>query len=374
MYELTWDCNIEEVAYAYSCDRTAVNPAYGVVEADISLGGSPCNITAKTHTLLQKWWDEAKTTDLSQNVQYVDAIKNFGIMANAKAKGFACTYNKCPNGAKFVCVYDQKLVVNNPQNSVYTVAGNDGEACDSCAQDQATCVGYLCTKTYDSTATLPATKCTQPNDDGMTLDLQTTAQDMLNYYRRALATGWGTDKNGYAPPAKQINKLTYDCDTLGSHAKLVMNCNVPVYTPLPGNSLSYYKVDNPFASHKDVLTEAITSWWKQLEKVDVDKEAKFTNELKTNAPDFANMAIATATKVGCSVLTCLKQGYVVAGCEFDKALNVDDPIYTVGTTCTSCRTANLQSYGWNLYHKHDSRSRCSDPLHFWTVGEGIRIT
>ncbi|RCN47198.1 hypothetical protein ANCCAN_06776 [Ancylostoma caninum] len=127
----------------------------------------------------------------------------------------------------------------------------------------------------------------------MTYDMQITARDMANYYRNLVATGWAQDKNGYAPTAKIMNAL------------------------------------------------AMSSWFGELKNVDLDEKATYNSNVQNSAPNFANLVIGDATKVGCSVKKCLKEGFSVAVCQFDgTAPTPDDPLYTAGKTCSGCRVTS----------------------------------
>ncbi|KAL6729081.1 hypothetical protein Aduo_000168 [Ancylostoma duodenale] len=97
----------------------------------------------------------------------------------------------------------------------------------------------------------------------------------------------------------------------------------------------------------------MASWFGQLKKVDVNEKAAYSNELQTNAKDFANLVLGKATKVGCAVNTCLREGFQVAICSVrrvylfqsrpvprDTTPVVDDLLYTVGKTCSGCTAAS----------------------------------
>ncbi|EYC12052.1 hypothetical protein Y032_0048g1585 [Ancylostoma ceylanicum] len=128
-----------------------------------------------------------------------------------------------------------------------------------------------------------------PGVDGMTHDMQITAMDMANYYRNLVATGWAQDKKDYAPPAKNMNALEYDCDTAGVGAKVeAAKCTAASYTPTPGYVLSSYKakLDIP---RVEVLRKAMAFWFGQLKSVDLDDKASYNNDVDASAKDFANV-------------------------------------------------------------------------------------
>ncbi|EYB99892.1 hypothetical protein Y032_0119g824 [Ancylostoma ceylanicum] len=199
---MTWDCNIEHNAWLRTCDTQYKIPTdYGIIEADFNMG-SKCNITKDTSTTLKAWWNEARAVDLSQTVEYQAGIEKFGLMVNAKVTGFACTYNKCASAGRIVCLYDQKLdTANNKQ--LYVSGTTDADKCGGCTPLQ--CEHYLCQPDYKlSTKTYPESLCTTQDKDEMTYDMQIATQNMVNYYRRLVASGWAKDKSDYAPAATKM--------------------------------------------------------------------------------------------------------------------------------------------------------------------------
>ncbi|KIH50828.1 SCP-like protein [Ancylostoma duodenale] len=220
-------------------------------------------------------------------------------MINGETTGFACSYSDCGSGGKLLCLYNSAFVEFN-----FWEAGSLGA-------------------------------------DKMTFDMQVTAKDMVNYYRyyyekfqrkssnemtvglnefcrNLVATGWAKTKSGYTPTAKAMNALVYDCATLGADAQgLAADCSTNSYASKIGMQLSYYKVKDLSLSQEQVLEKAFSTWYGQLENVDLDKKASYDNNVETKAPDFANLVVGDATKLGCSVETCEPEGFSVAVCEFD---------------------------------------------------------
>ncbi|RCN50384.1 hypothetical protein ANCCAN_03610 [Ancylostoma caninum] len=137
---------------------------------------------------------------------------------------------------------------------------------------------------------LPKSQC--PNDeDGMTYDMQTIALNAHNYYRRLTATGWAQDSKGYAPRAKKMQALKYDCTNAGAESKnQAHDCTkIGQYTAKAGYSLNYATFDYT-VSEQDALEKAIGEWFGQLKNVDLGEEVKYTNDIKTSAKDFANVS------------------------------------------------------------------------------------
>ncbi|EPB72817.1 SCP-like protein [Ancylostoma ceylanicum] len=292
---------------------------------------SNCNKSSVTTDKLKEWWNEVKTVDLTQTVEYTADIKNFGQMVNSKVTGFACTYNKCDSGGKLVCMYD-----SSRDDTTNKVLYDKGGTCT--CQD---CVKFLCQPDYKvSTVTEP-----QPLAiDGMTYDQEMLALRLTNYYRRLLATGWAEDSKGYAKWAAKMPPLAYEAP-IAVHAKSEADdCDKTTYTPDAANSLNFFK-----GSYQDTIEktieEAIKSWWGKLKGVDVPDNGDYTGDMETNAQFFANMAYEGATKMGCAVADCKQKGFTAFICEYNSAPVVDDTLYTVGKTCSKCTTKKCEDAG-----------------------------
>ncbi|RCN47170.1 hypothetical protein ANCCAN_06747 [Ancylostoma caninum] len=212
--------------------------------------GKNCNSTTTIKGILKKWWDEVKKVDLKASQLYVADLAHFGPMAAAEAKGFACSTKLC-SGSKsdLLCVYDKVLTTND---DIYTAGASADKICEVCNQNKL-CTDYLCQYTYTPAAEMPPRAC---DADKLTTDLENVAINMHNYYRRLSATGWAEDKiDGYAPTAKKLPALAYDCAGIGakSYAKAT-NCPNTAPAADAGYSLNYYYVQE-YETPKTVLFE-----------------------------------------------------------------------------------------------------------------------
>ncbi|KAL6729134.1 hypothetical protein Aduo_000217 [Ancylostoma duodenale] len=180
----------------------------------MNLGGKCKSPEDETLSVLGKWWDEVKLTDLSNPIITPATQNNFGMMANGPTTGFACTYNKkCSNN--LLCLYNKEALQKSHCQPGMCAVTLPADICSSCPG----CVYYLCpTDPYvPSKITYPQSSCNTPAapEDGMTYEMQATAQDMVNYYRRLVGSGWAPDKVGYALPAKKMIAVEYDCNAVG---------------------------------------------------------------------------------------------------------------------------------------------------------------
>ncbi|RCN45900.1 SCP-like protein [Ancylostoma caninum] len=359
-FQKVWDCGLEHNAWLKLCDSSVpVDPFYTETAVkSLDTKGTPCNVTAKTLDVLKTFAEESNAVDLSgQNPKRSDAIANFAVMIAQDAKGFACTYQKCSGSTqtKFVCLYDTLFVLEQvasilcvylqhfslrmvADNQTYESIADKSQACDACPANgnKPKCIKYLCQ--YEYTLAEDAYPWPICYDDMMTADMQDTALYMHNYYRKLIATGWAKDKNGYAPRAKNMNALEYDCDNIGEETAILLNCTNPKYTPTSGYSLNYEKFSLD-VTPLDGLQKAISGWYDQLKNVDLDDKATYTSQIETNAKNFANMAVAQATKFGCAAERCQAQGYNIVACQYNSPPDIDSPLYEVGKPCAGCDKA-----------------------------------
>ncbi|EPB75188.1 SCP-like protein [Ancylostoma ceylanicum] len=312
-----WDCDLEHNAWLNLCNSDIkINSNFYATTDKVEIGKSGnCNITEVTLDALKVWWKQSEAKDLSGNKnKYSGAIKNFGRMATGEVKGFACTYSNCNKNTPntLMCVYDKKL---QPDDLLYTTVTDEN---DVCAPADCKCEKRLCQYEYTGAEKAnPRPLCAQ---DGMTFDMQTMATNMHNYYRRVLATGWGEDSNGYAPRAKQLPALEYNCKDIGKKTLALIDCtkvdSLHTITATPGYTLNYHK-ESYKVSREETLEKAITSWWEQVKGVDINDKAEYTAEVRDKAKFFAPMVLEGATQIGCAVKDCRSTGYTVAACQYN---------------------------------------------------------
>ncbi|EPB71056.1 hypothetical protein ANCCEY_09848 [Ancylostoma ceylanicum] len=110
IFELNWDCDMENNAYLSTCDQNTVPiPAnYGANRAALTMKGDMCNIKDNTMAVLKNWYSQATALDLSADALYNDTLqREFGIMIFRYSSGLACSYSHCPgSGGKLLCLYN----------------------------------------------------------------------------------------------------------------------------------------------------------------------------------------------------------------------------------------------------------------------------
>ncbi|KAL6724597.1 hypothetical protein Aduo_019471 [Ancylostoma duodenale] len=341
MNKLNWDCNLEQIAFEEIANGCADSKqaTYAKTQAPFK-SNAKCEITATTKQILNGWWNEVRNVDMNKNSQYVASSEDFAQMANAATKAFACTYNSCGSKGTMLCLYDQKAATN-PAGPLYTTNADKAKICDTCAK---TCVESLCPQT-----TTPVEIPPPCANDKLTPDGNKAAIWMHNYYRRLLATGWAKDGKGYAPPAKKMLELTYDCTgaAAGVAAKTyaaIEGCPTTDPQPMGGYSMNFRRLNDYTLSDKDALVQAITDWWSPLKNADLDTNLEFTDGSPLTS--FANMAYEVTSKFACSVKNCPNIGKTLVMCQYNPPITDGEKIYEPGKVCSGCR---------NLGKK------CSDP-------------
>ncbi|KAL6729085.1 hypothetical protein Aduo_000172 [Ancylostoma duodenale] len=329
MSELVWDCNLEQEAMnsLATCKDYAGTRAAN--EAEIT--EKPCNVTSGTKSILREWWNEiVKAGPLKQENNYDEkTIPHFGKMAYYASTIMACAYDRCDSSTKLLCLYNRKPGKNKP---LY-------EKGDMCTGANCKCIDRLCQS--DPKYVADPSTCKKAL---MTDEMEETAVNMHNYYRRLIATGWAEDpKSIYAPRASKMNYVKFDCDNLAAPMKAAINkCQVPA--DAPGQNV--HVVGTWDISRQAALEEAITAWYEGLEKGGgIGADNIYTSEVEANKmlKQYATLAHDEIAAVGCAVKTCRPQGNTIVACKYD-VLNaetfrqpfLDNPIYTVGKPCSEC--------------------------------------
>ncbi|RCN47145.1 SCP-like protein [Ancylostoma caninum] len=345
-----WDCDIEKYASDIMCGTAVTGDYYAMTET--FKNGNDCNATVQTNTLLKKWWDESNAINLADSLEYSGDVPtkapDFSHMAYAPVRAFACTYGTCPSttGLKLTCVYKRKIPTTTKPPAktpvIYAKVKSLEKVCSLCKTTLQTepCIKHLCQQEYVPAGDIPKRACAA--QDGLSNDLQDIAVDMHNYYRRLVATGWDPTKDGYAPRAKAMNALNYDCgdpkvqDNIGSATKtLVDNCPKDAPTATGGYSLNHYYENTYKLSPEELLEKAITNWADEVSKVGKDniytKGAGFDN--------YANMMHDESDKITCAVNVCTQSGGSAVVCQYNIPPDEGDAIYQMGAPCKACPAA-----------------------------------
>ncbi|RCN40674.1 SCP-like protein [Ancylostoma caninum] len=262
-------------------------------------------------------------------------------MANATITAFACTYDFCDSKPKgiMVCITDN--TTPNPVNlMLYEKASDIQEVCSACTKN---CTKWLCPQPH-SPVPLPTT-C---SDDKLTQDSNNAALWMHNYYRKLLASGWAKDKkskSGYAPPAKGMLALEYDCAKGTENGakktyELIKDCPTNTPSPTSGYSLNFLSLNNITVSEQDALEHAIKTWWGELETKGLGSNTMFDES--SGITNFAHMAYDKVTKVACAVQRCPVPAKTLVACQYNPAITNGDNIYETGKVCSGCKKFGMK--------------------------------
>ncbi|EYB86886.1 hypothetical protein Y032_0272g954 [Ancylostoma ceylanicum] len=183
--------------------------------------------------------------------------------------------------------------------------------------------------------------------DKLSDELKEAVENMHNYYRRLLATGWAKNKlssTGYAPIASKMLAVKYACDAIGEEAYTKsQNCDAAIGDPTAGRGMNKLEIKNHTMSHQEALEEAMKTWWGQLETEGLPDDLMYTDEIANagKITEFATVrhslnnfriiyrgrmeyytlfeiANELVESVGCAVTTCKKTGLTRVVCEYDK--------------------------------------------------------
>ncbi|KAK0413575.1 hypothetical protein QR680_006878 [Steinernema hermaphroditum] len=181
--------------------------------------------------------------------------------------------------------------------------------------------------------------------------------DRHNQLRSSSALGREKDgRSGhFAPPAKNMYKLEYDCELERMAQNWANRC---VYQHSGQNVGENIFKSSSTAQDDSFVLQATDLWWNELAEKGVSRVSpnyKFTRFLaSTFVGHYTQMAWARTTKIGCGHARCPTMNFVV--CNYSEQGNwLDEQIYEIGSPCK--RDSDCTTF---------ANSRCS-------VSEGLCI-
>ncbi|RCN44299.1 SCP-like protein [Ancylostoma caninum] len=201
------------------------------------------------------------------------------------------------------------------------------------------------TTTGASTTTASALpSCTNA---GMTDEVRTAYLDKHNNYRSSLAKGLEYNGNhGYAGKGTNIQKMKYDCDAEASAIRHANTCSGELSNPntRPGLKENIIKIDKVYLSEKEAAEKASDRWWKELSMHGVRPDMLFTSAIRHRTEKvvthWSKMAWHDNVRLGCGINKC--SNFYFAVCHYGPGGNVvDEYIYNVGETCSSCPAGSV---------------------------------
>ncbi|KHN71039.1 Ancylostoma secreted protein [Toxocara canis] len=164
-----------------------------------------------------------------------------------------------------------------------------------------------------------------------------------NDYRATLAQGIAETPNGYARRAKNLYKLTYDCNLESKAQEWASRC---VYEHSPnhwrndaGENLWTSFATYPLPINGESMTGATKYWWGELKKYGIiDSSYKYSGAMYPIG-HWTQMAWSNTTRVGCGVADCpwMNSGWqynIYVVCHYSEAGNYrGHQIYEFGDGC-----------------------------------------
>ncbi|VDP15134.1 unnamed protein product [Heligmosomoides polygyrus] len=282
MYKLEWDCAMElQAQEAVSTCSSSLGSWSGMAQNLISWTSSAgfSNPASKINSSISGWWGKAQTVGVTDpdNKYTNSSLYNFANVSEVTLK-----------------------------NGYYTNAAmwRTGPAC-SIASDCTTyansqCDNGLCVKGEP----IPETNNVCSSNEGMTDSVRQKFLELHNGFRSSLARGLEPDAlGGFAPKAKKMLKMVYDCSV---EASALRHANKCVY-------------QHSASSDRAGLGENIY----KTTRLNYDKVKAATQ-----------MAWETSYRLGCAIAHC--PSFTFGVCQYGPPGNyLNRLIYTIGDPCTS---------------------------------------
>jgi len=166
---------------------------------------------------------------------------------------------------------------------------------------------------------------------------RTAALNKHNSLRSLLAKGQAANITGFAPTAKNMLKMVWDC-SLEAQAQSWSNGCVFQHSGFHGENI--WSATNYPGTNGDLLAMAGDDWWAELKKYGVstsDVNNYSTATFNKGTGHFTQMAWGITNKLGCGVARCGTGGKtVIITCQYTPTGNMmSTPIYQIGTACKS---------------------------------------
>ncbi|CAI2357507.1 unnamed protein product [Caenorhabditis sp. 36 PRJEB53466] len=341
IYELRWDCEMEAKAqeWANACPSSwqTYDSTWGQNMMTFSASSFPDPV-ATAATAVNSWWEPIRTAGLTDpdNKYTNSALFSWANMANGKATAFACAYAQCGTTFSVTCFYNKIGYITN------SIIYEKGTACasdsDCTTYTNSECKSGLCYQPAPAPVVETFTMC--PGVTDMSDQARMSFLDTHNKLRSRVAKGLepdGISAGAFAPTAKQMTKMRYNCDVELSAKSWGSGC---VYahsdsTLRPGLGENLYKISilnyNKIQSGED----ASNAWWSELKDYGVGSDNILTSDVfARGVGHYTQMAWEGSTELGCYVSHCPTFSYTV--CQYGPAGNyLNQLIYTKGSPCTA---------------------------------------
>ncbi|GMT35624.1 hypothetical protein PFISCL1PPCAC_26921, partial [Pristionchus fissidentatus] len=177
-------------------------------------------------------------------------------------------------------------------------------------------------------------RCTQlscENTDDMSNTLRHVFLNAHNDMRQSIAEGTEVSKNGMLPRATNMYKLKWSCDLESQARAWASKCENLEADHIMGQGQNFVIIEKFSGDIPNTITKKLGEWRKEVMFADLDDEIRYNIAL--NIQEWANMANAETTKVGCSVHKCGES--LALSCFYNKAGDIPDHIiFESGSSCT----------------------------------------
>lgn len=195
------------------------------------------------------------------------------------------------------------------------------------------CCALACFVQLSYSASCSFSKLSQADRDAIT--------KAHNDYRSTLAKGQAAMPNGkFAPPAKNMYKIEYDCDLENIAQRYADKC---VFSHSSSGEREGAG-ENLFMSSGNIgnaaaLKQSADLWWAELKQYGVAGFSSGDTTYKGNMGNVGHMTQmgwAKTTKIGCGVQWCPNKPMTIVVCNYKVAGNMmGSPIYEIGSPCSS---------------------------------------
>lgn len=340
MYKLEWDCAMELQAQeaVSSCSSSLgswSNMAQNLITWTSSAGFP--NPISNINSSISSWWGRAQSIGVKDpDNKYTDSsLYSFANMVFSETTKIGCAYKVCANKLSFTCLYNEIGYYTNAPMWHTGSACSSGSDCTTYANSQ--CDDGLCVKGEP----IPETNNLCSSNEGMTDSVRQKFLDLHNGYRSSLARGLEPDAlGGFAPKAKKMLKMVYDCSV---EASALRHANKCVYqhsasSDRAGLGENIYKTTRLNYDKVKAAIQSSQLWWNELKEYGVGPSNNLTTALWNRADmqigHYTQMAWKTSYRLGCAIAHC--PSFTFGVCQYGPPGNyLNRLIYTTGDPCTS---------------------------------------
>uniref|UniRef100_A0A7E4WD66 SCP domain-containing protein n=1 Tax=Panagrellus redivivus TaxID=6233 RepID=A0A7E4WD66_PANRE len=393
--ELTYNCTLEQkaqawadqcqFAYSPSSDRPGIGQIlYGFFSDQDDIG----NAVASTIDAL---WNTLKDHGnfTSNNTLFTDSdLSMWAQLAWGKTSSFGCAYAKCPNSQygylhTIICNFYPGGVISN--TSIYQPGSpcKVNSDCTSpgygqCDSNLGLCqvLGASTNAPITTTTPIPMTAAdcepytlgidtTNPTyfnvsetcdgtntGSGFSATARTSLVNRHNQWRSQLAHGCSLmPNNTYAPPAKNMLKMVYNCSIEPLAQEWANNCEFK-HSGRSGYGENLWAVFTKGNFNQNAFADASDSWWSELIQyggINSTDTILTSSNYGLGIGHWSQMAWYKSTAVGCGFAKCPRSDdsymYIVV-CNYWLQGNIMTyPIYKIGQPCKQDSDCTVAGYG-----------------------------